>query len=103
MILQKTVDHNRLPFNSMHIASVAFAHSFVQATIHFVVTQNLYPIYDTLNHRNSNVCAILTNLIITTSFILQAILVGKNAKLGVSGQGVNMNTIGDLKSPDGYT
>ena len=103
MILQKTVDHNRLPFNSMHIASVAFAHSFVRATIHFVVTQNLYPINDTLNHRNSNVCAVLTNLIITTSFILQAILVGKNAKLGVSGQGVNMNTIGDLKSPDGYT
>ena len=89
----------------MHIASVAFAHSFVRATIHFVVTQNLYPITDTLNHRNSNVCATLTNLIITTRFILQAILVGRKHKVGlqVSGHGVHMNTIGDLKSSDGYT
>ena len=70
----------------VHIASVAFAHSFVRATIHFVVTQNLYPINDTLNHRNSNVCATLTNLItgITTRFILQAILVGRKRKVGWS-------------------
>ena len=68
----------------MHIASVAFAHSFVRATIHFVVTQSLYPINDTLNHRNSNVCATLTNLIITTRFILQAILVGRKRKVGWS-------------------
>ena len=88
----------------MHIASVAFAHSFVWATIHFFVTQNLYPIYDTLNHKNSNVCANPDKSNYNDPFYLTSNFGGKKTQSWVvSGHGVHMNTIGDLKSPDGYT